>query len=441
MGFLWQLLAAAAIFAVLLEKRPRWPLRLAAAVGVCAVYSGITGFLLGRAMTILPMPASSLAGLVVVSGLLCLLPQLALAGLVLWLVCRVSVPEALLGALCAYATEHFVYAAGCFFWPEQVSAELLGQAIPWHWGQLALAAAVYLVFYFRFARRLVQNGHFLAPARHVMTGLALILLIAVVLSLWAKLCYAADGGSVFRVCQLYDMVCCYFVLWMQTAWRREQTLQTTVETERQLRRQQQAQYRLSRASIAAINRKCHDLKHQLAALRVTGDEGRRTAVLDGLERDVMVYDSGMRTGNEVLDTVLTEKSLLCEQAGVRWTCMADGAALAFMDPVDLYTLLGNALDNAMESARRLPDPERRVLTVTLRRQREMAFLQIENYCAETPRFVNGVPVTTKPDPENHGFGVRSMEEIVRRYGGTMELSAADGVFLVSILLPIPPQEA
>ena len=57
----------------------------------------------------------------------------------------------------------------------------------------------------------------------------------------------------------------------------------------------------------------------------------------------------MRTGNEILDTILTEKSLICENSGIHINCVADGSLLAFMNPVDLYTLFGNALDNAIEA--------------------------------------------------------------------------------------------
>ena len=73
---------------------------------------------------------------------------------------------------------------------------------------------------------------------------------------------------------------------------------------------------------------------------------------------MQIYSAIVRTGNEILDTILTEKSLICENSGIHISCVADGSLLAFMNPVDLYTLFGNALDNAIEAVRKLESKEK-----------------------------------------------------------------------------------
>ena len=112
----------------------------------------------------------------------------------------------------------------------------------------------------------------------------------------------------------------------------------------------------SAENVDLINRKCHDLKHQIAALRRISDRREREESIQALEQSVMIYDSVVKTGNDILDTVLTEKSLLCESRGITLTCVADGDCLDFMDGVDIYTIFGNALDNAIESVTPLDDP-------------------------------------------------------------------------------------
>ena len=77
-----------------------------------------------------------------------------------------------------------------------------------------------------------------------------------------------------------------------------------------------------------------------------------------IEKSVQIYSAIVRTGNEILDTILTEKSLICENSGIHINCVADGSLLAFMNPVDLYTLFGNALDNAIEAVRKLESKEK-----------------------------------------------------------------------------------
>ena len=124
---------------------------------------------------------------------------------------------------------------------------------------------------------------------------------------------------------------------------------------------QYVQYRQSRESIDVINRKYHDLKHQIAVLRAEEDPARRSAFLDQMEEEIQHYEAQNKTGNSVLDTVLTGKSLYCAKHQIKLTCVADGARLSFMDVMDICTLFGNALDNAIECELSIPDKEKRLI--------------------------------------------------------------------------------
>ena len=149
----------------------------------------------------------------------------------------------------------------------------------------------------------------------------------------------------------------------------------------QLRLKQRQQYELSRKNIELINQKCHRLKMQLTDLRRECGKTLDDALLQELENSVMVYDSVVRTGNEVLDTVLTEKSLRCDQKNITWTCMADGQCLRFMDTVDLYILFGSLLDRAIAQVEKLTTAEKRVVAVTVSAQNGTAYnLRITANC-------------------------------------------------------------
>ena len=67
------------------------------------------------------------------------------------------------------------------------------------------------------------------------------------------------------------------------------------------------QYQLSKETIELINHKCHDLKHQVQAIRAVKDEKERETYLEKIEKSVQIYSAIVRTGNEILDTILTEK--------------------------------------------------------------------------------------------------------------------------------------
>lgn len=198
------------------------------------------------------------------------------------------------------------------------------------------------------------------------------------------------------------------------------------------------QRRLSEESIAAINRKCHDLKYQVRALKVMAGgndvhEEYRNAVND-LEKDVMIYDAIAKTGYGGIDILLTEKSLLCDRKNIVFTYMIDGESLRFMEEVDLYILLGNALDNSIEAVEDV-DAGHKIINMKVYSRDEMAFIFVENYCKNLPRMVNGIPQTTKKDAANHGFGVKSIVSIAQKYGGEVDFFTDDDRFVLNVLFP------
>ena len=159
-----------------------------------------------------------------------------------------------------------------------------------------------------------------------------------------------------------------------------------------------------------------------------------------ISREVGVYDSVVKSGNDALDTILTEKSLYCEKHGITLSCIADGAALDFVEPTDLYSFFGNALDNAIEPVERLDDPERRSIGLVVRRCGDMASIYVENYFDGQVSFTGeGLPRTRKADGTNHGFGMRSMRQIAEACGGSLNCNASGDVFSLDALLPLPAQ--
>ena len=156
----------------------------------------------------------------------------------------------------------------------------------------------------------------------------------------------------------YGLVCCLFVMINQRNYMGQWHLQKEMSAQEQLFMMNKAQYELSKENIELINRKCHDLKHQIAGLRNITDSEERRQVVDSIEKSVMIYDSILHTGNPILDTVLTEKSLVCQENGIRMHGIIDGKLLFFMDAIDIYTLFGNALDNAIEANRKVEEEKR-----------------------------------------------------------------------------------
>ena len=191
-------------------------------------------------------------------------------------------------------------------------------------------------------------------------------------------------------------------------------------------------YQTSERSIALIHQKYHDLKHQIAYLRDEMPDAARQQYLDRMENEIRVFEAAVNTGNHVMDTILTDKSLQCREREIQLSCAADGRLLDFIDPLDLSALLGNLLDNAIEHAGAISDPALRWIEFAVRKKNSFVILEVGNHYEGDIVFQDGLPQTTKSDARYHGYGTKSIRNTVSAYGGTVNFSAEDGWFWAKI---------
>ena len=409
--FTMELLVCCMLFFWPLKKRSHAPLRLA--LGFLACVAVVTL----QPLSSLQFPAGFL-----------------LAGCYVLLCCDISLPDALYCMACAYATQHFMFLTHSVIHHllnlPQPGADDVGLCY------FTVLIVVGVTFYLFFARRLAGDARYHLNTRGSLFSVAVILAVVLVLSLATSKAAAAGNPDLLLICRLYAMFCCLFFLWVQVSQVKQLQLEREVVLQQYLRSQQKDQYRITKENIDIINRKCHDLKHQLSTLRPGGGADRER-YLSELEESIHIYDSTLVTGNEVLDTVLTEKSLYCEAHQINLPCVADGRPLAFLDSTDIYTIFGNALDNAIESVIQLPDPEQRVIAVSVWARGGLLLFQFENYCAQALTFEDGLPVTTKENNGYHGFGIKNIRYAAKKYGGQLFISTERSLFLLRVTIPIP----
>lgn len=294
---------------------------------------------------------------------------------------------------------------------------------------------VYWLFYMLSSYRLKKVGAIELKSKSVFLVVALILVVDVLVSSFVTY-YSKDNfqSGYLYILYGYNVFGCLLALYIQFELAVRKKLETDYNTVNMLWSQREEQYRLSKENIARIDMKCHDLKHQIRTI------GNRAAIngetLGEIENAIAIYDSAVKTGNEALDVILTEKSLLCNERKIKLACIADGKSLGFMSDADLYSLFGNLVDNALESACKCKENERDV-SLTIKRVKNFLSVNIHNrYCGEL-LFEKGLPITTKDDKYNHGFGMKSVVDVCKKYGGELKITATDGIFNLNILFPIP----
>ena len=263
---------------------------------------------------------------------------------------------------------------------------------------------------------------------------AIILFFDIVISAAISYYSLRDFNRVYiAFLNLFNIFCCIFAIYLQFDVDDRSKLQNDLYLIRRLWKEQEEQYNLIKSNIELINQKCHDLKHQIHCI---GDRDRLDGeVVKEIEDIISIYDSTVETGNEALDIILTEKSLYCSRNGIRLCCIIDGEKLSFMKPSDLYALFGNVIDNAIEAVEGLDD-SKKTISLSVRQVNCFLTVNIHNLYESELLFENNLPKTTKSDKIIHGYGMKSVQMICRKYGGEMKIKTENKVFNLNIVFPL-----
>lgn len=211
--------------------------------------------------------------------------------------------------------------------------------------------------------------------------------------------------------------------WVKSTQEKEAERQSHESFRRQMETQQQ--------NMQLINLKCHDLKHQVRTL--LAGRNMDESFVEEVQRTISIYDAHIRTGNEALDVLLTEKSLLCDVNHIQITAMIEGEALGFMSVADINSFFGNAIDNAVEYLLGVEE-DCRFIRLSSQRNGAVYAVRIENYCVADLDFdKRGLPRTTKGDADYHGFGTQSIKAVATKYGGIAAFEREDDLFVVSAM--------
>lgn len=217
------------------------------------------------------------------------------------------------------------------------------------------------------------------------------------------------------------------ILWAMLTLDRQRKL----ERESALAEHNKKYYEAMEQQQFEVRRIRHDLANHLQVLLSLPAEEKdsyiRKMIQNPAFEKVLSY-----SGDPTVNAVLTAKESRMRQQGISFYAKVDiPEELPFAKP-DLCALFANALDNAIEACVAL-DTGRRQIELNARSAKGILAVEIRNSFAG--QLTNGLPKTTKQDSANHGYGLRSIREIVKKYGGSMELRQEDGSFCLFCFMP------
>ena len=296
---------------------------------------------------------------------------------------------------------------------------------------LALLAAVYgavygLMFWLERSRPLPEKhldiSNKAALAAFVMAGTVFVV---------SNLLFLGESPATMNVFCIRTLVdfCGVLILTLQHEQLRESALHQELSAMDNVLHRQYEQYKRSKEGVNLINRRYHELKIQLARIREEQDQAKQNAAIAAIEQNIRQYEAENKTGNPVLDTILTAKTMACQQENITITSVADGRMLGFLTIRELCTIVGVALDNAIAAVRAEPDPEKRLVKVAVYSQGGFAMLRFEHYTETAPALdADGLP---------QGTDLKSVRTAVQQHGGSMTLHWENNWCTLRILFPLP----
>jgi len=184
----------------------------------------------------------------------------------------------------------------------------------------------------------------------------------------------------------------------------------------------------------------HDLHNHIEAIYqclTGGDIQEAVQYCEELRTPVREISQTVWTGDKAIDYLISSKMALAEQEHIQTKVNIEYPHNMNIRSVDLTTILGNLLDNALEAAKTAPE-RLRFLYLTIRRINAMLIIKVENGYGEAPTQENGNLLTSKADKVFHGWGLKSVQTAAEHYDGAIHTEYADGVFKAVVTLSFQP---
>lgn len=177
----------------------------------------------------------------------------------------------------------------------------------------------------------------------------------------------------------------------------------------------------------------HDMKNHLLVLENKENTEETQKMAKTLREQIESYEEYTHTGNDFLDVIIKDKTRIAKEKNIDFIVPIDFKDINFIEPLDISTIFGNALDNAIEGVDKLSEDKRTIL-IKAGKINEFLSIVVENNYDPEIKLEN--KKTTKKDTFLHGYGIQNIKNAVEKYNGTCTITKENEKFILKILIPI-----
>ena len=179
----------------------------------------------------------------------------------------------------------------------------------------------------------------------------------------------------------------------------------------------------------------HDYRNHINNMKIQlseGNYGKLSDYLNELADDLDTVDTVIKTGNVMADAILNSKLNVAEKMNIKLNVKANVHDKLPMSDVELCSMLGNILDNAVEACGTLPEEER-FMRVYIGKLKGQLYLSVQNSAGKVRKLKNTYLSTKEGE---HGYGLFRIDRVAKKYGGYVNRQNEEGVFATEIMVPL-----
>lgn len=180
----------------------------------------------------------------------------------------------------------------------------------------------------------------------------------------------------------------------------------------------------------------HNLKNNLIVLSDMIENEKTKEAIDLIKDIVEFHKLDVKianTGNVTIDSILNYNIARMQELGVKYNLNLSVPYDIDIDSIYLVTILSNAIDNALDALEKIDEKERYII-IDIKYKKGILFIMIENPYKSQINIENNRIKTSKKNKENHGIGLKSIEEMVEKRNGTMTIESTNEIFKIKITI-------
>lgn len=179
----------------------------------------------------------------------------------------------------------------------------------------------------------------------------------------------------------------------------------------------------------------HDMKQYAVTMLSLVQSNKLDAVEElaqKLAAETTKSETVIRVDNDILNAILNTKLSYAGSLGIDVFCSV-GNGVTGIEDMDLCNLLGNLLDNAITAAK-VCDNKQRLIEVVISTSGNRLIITVKNSIQASVLNVNAKLKSTKPDPGEHGLGIKTIKAIADKYDGNVDFYEENLMFLCRVIL-------